>query len=137
MKTCKTCAQEFPDEEFEAGVCRKTGYVRTRTDCRACLNIARRARPKRLDSNKRWSKYCINEAQFLVLLKSQDHKCAICGYPITSSSDLDHDHTTYKIRAILCGGCNRGIGQMKDDPVRVQRAADYLKKHNANPIPRK
>jgi hypothetical protein len=33
------------------------------------------------------------------------------------------------VRALLCGACNMGIGQLKDDPALLHRAADYIERH--------
>lgn len=57
--------------------------------------------------------------------------CAICGIE-EANWHIDHDHETGKVRGILCHGCNVGIGYMGDDPARVQRAADYLRRHHAD-----
>jgi hypothetical protein len=59
--------------------------------------------------------------------------CAICrrpwGAPATRSPCIDHDHRTGQVRGVLCGGCNFGIGQFDDDPVRLESAAGYLRDH--------
>jgi len=66
----------------------------------------------------------------------QDGKCAICRSPETEMKNgklrwlsVDHDHRTGKVRQLLCGACNRGIGKLRDDPELMRRAADYLRKH--------
>lgn len=49
----------------------------------------------------------------------QNHKCAICGNPEMNNKNkvlcVDHDHTTGKIRSLLCGSCNTGLGSFKDN----------------------
>lgn len=40
----------------------------------------------------------------------------------------DHDHDTGKFRGWLCKQCNLGLGLFKDDPNRLLKAVDYLKK---------
>lgn len=52
--------------------------------------------------------------------------CEICG----SIEDLkiDHDHSTLKIRGVLCHHCNVAIGHMRDSPDRLRQAANYLEK---------
>jgi hypothetical protein len=39
-----------------------------------------------------------------------------------------HDHTTGKIRGVICSACNIGIGHFDDDPDRRIRAAAYLRR---------
>ena len=38
----------------------------------------------------------------------------------------DHDHKTGKFRGLLCGGCNKALGFIKDDVARLQGLIDYL-----------
>jgi len=65
------------------------------------------------------------------MLTEQDNKCAICLEPF-GVPHVDHDHLTGKVRGLLCKGCNSAIGNLKDDPVIVDRASEYLRR--ANPI---
>lgn len=67
---------------------------------------------------------------------AQDHKCAICGNPETELRNgivrhlaVDHDHTTGKIRELLCQRCNKGIGTFNDNVDLMLKAIAYLRKH--------
>ena len=42
---------------------------------------------------------------------------------------VDHNHSTGKIRALLCSNCNTAIGLLKEDIPRVERLIEYLKLH--------
>ncbi len=60
--------------------------------------------------------------------------CAICGATKNKSGyrlHVDHDHATGKVRGKLCEGCNSGLGNFRDDTVRLQNAIEYLLKHKA------
>lgn len=66
----------------------------------------------------------------------QNGRCAICdnpethmrgGFPIWLA--VDHNHTTGAIRALLCGDCNKGIGNFRESPERLRAAAEYLEHH--------
>jgi hypothetical protein len=64
---------------------------------------------------------------------AQGGVCAICKE--AKAVCIDHDHTTGKIRELLCQKCNFGIGQFRDDKRIVQSALEYLDKHEAVPRP--
>lgn len=58
--------------------------------------------------------------------------CQICEVELNSTRDkcgrcVDHDHATGKVRGILCNNCNRALGMMHDDPVKLTKAAEYLR----------
>lgn len=61
------------------------------------------------------------------MLDAQEGQCASCGDTFTTSPHCDHDHATNQPRGLLCASCNRGIGMFKDDPDRLEAAANYLR----------
>lgn len=67
------------------------------------------------------------------MLESQGVSCAICGTHATDCSkarlDIDHDHSTGKIRGLLCFNCNIGLGAFCDDTERLRKAIIYLNLH--------
>lgn len=72
------------------------------------------------------------------MIALQGNKCAICGSEETDKRRgklralaVDHDHETGKVRGLLCGACNKGIGLLKDDAEILRKAAAYLDKHTA------
>lgn len=65
---------------------------------------------------------------------AQGGKCYLCGQvpsgkPPTNGLYVDHDHSTGKVRALLCHPCNSGIGQLQDDPELLAKAAQYVYMH--------
>lgn len=54
--------------------------------------------------------------------------CGICGTidPNSARMHVDHDHTTGKIRGVLCHNCNRGLGMFKDSPELLRAATKYV-----------
>lgn len=77
----------------------------------------------------RYIKYNITPAEFQALLIKQHGGCAICGGKGSGRQlDVDHCHTTNKVRGLLCNNCNRGIGHLKDDPALLRLAATYLER---------
>lgn len=64
------------------------------------------------------------------ILKIQNGKCAICGFLLPASyrgRNLDHCHSTGRIRGILCPQCNMAIGLVEDNPEILEAAAAYLR----------
>ena len=59
----------------------------------------------------------------------QGNKCKICQKAFTSDckSNVDHCHTSGKIRGLLCWKCNIGLGHFQDNPLVLIKAAEYLK----------
>lgn len=72
----------------------------------------------------------ITKANVVELLDDQEYCCAICGREIDLSSAVDHDHTTGKIRGMLCLSCNCGLGQFRDDIGLLAKAIFYLGQHS-------
>ena len=70
--------------------------------------------------------------------------CALCNQPMGKTTadrhgkdrmkerHIDHDHETGKVRALLCGTCNLGLGTFGHSPERLRRAADYIEHHNGS-----
>lgn len=58
--------------------------------------------------------------------------CAICGCtePTGKGWHIDHDHVTGAARAILCHHCNVAIGNLRDDPDLIVKAAEYVRHHH-------
>lgn len=82
--------------------------------------------------------YGLTVEEYEALLDEQGGLCAICQRPEraqragrTMRLPVDHDHTTGRIRGLLCHSCNRAIGLLQDDPALLVRAADYLLRQHA------
>jgi Recombination endonuclease VII len=73
-------------------------------------------------------KYGITLEQYQAMLEKQNGVCAVGGEHCKSGRALsvDHDHTTGKLRGLLCGNCNRGIGYLQDDPELIRAALEYI-----------
>jgi hypothetical protein len=71
--------------------------------------------------------YGITRENVADIRTSQEDRCAICGDP--GPQHLDHDHSTGRIRALLCQRCNHGLGLFRDDPYLLHVAALYVRGH--------
>lgn len=145
-----TTYQGTPCKRGHAGIRRVRGG-----DCVECNNIRARERWNREPGYKdKWlakrrlayateggreyrrehnlkAHYGMTQAEFDRMLREQGYSCAICDIEQwqTKNFHVDHDHSTGRVRALLCGHCNRGLGAFQDSPQIAEKAAVYLRKH--------
>jgi|SRR5665213_1947572 len=72
-------------------------------------------------------------------LEQQGYRCANPGCraidPGTKGWQTDHDHETGLIRGELCRDCNVALGCVRDNPVRAEGLAQYLRQtRNSNAL---
>lgn len=72
-------------------------------------------------------RYGITIEQVEQLKDEQGHVCAICKEP--RDLVVDHCHTTNKIRAMLCGSCNVGLGMAQESVDILSNMIEYIKYH--------
>lgn len=85
--------------------------------CRACRSTYRNA-------NCRGKFRAVISDEKLQEIKNSTTECVICGD--AGQLVVDHDHSTGKVRGMLCNHCNRGLGHFRDDPTLLEFAAQYL-----------
>jgi Recombination endonuclease VII len=90
----------------------------TKHTCRLCRTIRRHK--------------LLTEPEYASLIKKQKGRCSICLCKLIKGKQttLDHDHSTGKVREILCATCNNMLGCAKDNPDLLRAGIKYLKKHN-------
>lgn len=77
--------------------------------------------------------YNIDAETFTAMLDQQEHRCAICRADAPSKAGtfhVDHDHTTGKIRGLLCHNCNVGLGNFRSSKVFLTAAIEYLLRYS-------
>jgi hypothetical protein len=78
--------------------------------------------------------YGITEQDYADMLILQKGCCAICETDKPTGKwkvfAVDHDHKTGQVRELLCNECNRGIGLLRDNAELLQKAANYILKHD-------
>ncbi len=87
--------------------------------------------PKQRDHIRNWElkkDFGITLEDFRRMEAEQNGLCAICSKAETNGKRLsvDHCHTTKKVRGLLCGNCNRGLGLFKDNQAYLKEAIKYL-----------
>lgn len=90
---------------------------RYREKNRDALNLYQQAR-----------RYGLTPADLGALIERQGGACAICSE--VAPLQVDHHHKSGKVRELLCGHCNAGLGRFRDRPELLELARLYLIKHN-------
>ena len=123
-RVCTICREEKASTEFRRSWHNDSGLEAV---CRPCIAEKDRLR-----------NYGVSRELFEALYKAQAGLCAICGRPETARANngllvkslaVDHDHETGVVRGLLCSQCNKGIGNLGEDPDRLLAAATYLLRH--------
>ncbi|WP_369221892.1 endonuclease domain-containing protein [Streptomyces sp. R39] len=113
-KRCPQCEAVKPHSEWERNKTSSDGWA---SYCRAC-----RAERNRVSYFKR--KYGLTEVERDALIASQRGVCCICLS--APAAHVDHCHETGRVRGVLCFSCNAALGQFKDQPEVIRRAAAYV-----------
>jgi hypothetical protein len=143
-KTCKVCRKETTLDAFYKNNLAKDGHVSKCKDC--CKNYYKKYYKKNKRTIKRkaelWRvanrdkmisdhykrRYGITTEEYLALCDKQDGCCAICnsnGVKLV----VDHDHTSGKVRQLLCADCNLALGGFRDSSTILRAAANYIDHH--------
>lgn len=121
------------------GQCVNPAHTRRRSNATAAERSANKKRayrnlPKRIRQKYwlRW-RYGISVDEYDRMFAAQGGRCAICrtafGTDYKTCGKVDHCHITGRVRALLCTGCNTGLGCLRDDPALLRAAANYVEKH--------
>ena len=81
-----------------------------------------------------WSHYRMTPEDYDLMLHFQGGGCKICGSKDpkmrSPAFHVDHCHATGKIRGLLCGPCNVGLGAFYDNVGNLEAAIRYLSASN-------
>ena len=156
--TCRICQERKLQIEFPQHTNKKLmpdgSYMTYNANRRACFSCATKgqkdAELRRFGSEEArreagrlrtrkcmFKKFGLSVEEVDSILENQQHKCPICNGEITLDTKahrndkavLDHCHTTGKVRGLLCGNCNRFLGQIDDDVNTAERLLEYLNKY--------
>ena len=132
METMKICTKfhiEKPLKEFPWNT-GKTRYFSTCYQCRRENYKGNENTKSRIRNRNLLKSYGITLVDYNKLFNQQEGKCAICGthqINLIQGMNVDHDHETGLVRALLCPDCNRGLGCFKDNIELIKKAGKYLK----------
>ena len=124
MKQCSKCKISKPLFAFSKNKQHKDGLHSYCKDCYRILNAEYKLKKA----------YGVTSQEKQNLVDIQSGKCAICNTELDRAkfTNVDHCHSTGKVRGILCHHCNFGLGQFKDNINLLKSAIKYLKENDAN-----
>jgi hypothetical protein len=111
QKTYGTCSWlEGRDKRNAWIAANKEAYDKQRKDW-AANNVERL---RKIHRRKVLKKYALSSTEFTEMLSSQHGNCAICD-EYMAKPNIDHNHTTGKVRGLLCTQCNTRLGHMESE----------------------
>ncbi len=117
FRWCSACQQAVAYEDYTRNAGTASGFG---SRCRACDRAANSA-------GYFYRKYKLTQPELQDLRTAQRDRCAICGDP--EPQHLDHDHSTGRVRMLLCQRCDQGLGLFRDDPYLLHVAGLYVEGH--------
>jgi hypothetical protein len=127
-----TITAETKQPTFEGNPCERCGSTLrlvAGSRCVRCLRQWRRDnehRYYRKYGGSLFRKLGLTQARYYEMCEAQNWACLVCGTLSVKKLHVDHCHDTNKIRGLLCGDCNIGLGHFKESPERLKKAIAYL-----------
>jgi hypothetical protein len=114
FRWCPACEQPVAHEDYARNSRTRHGFG---SRCRSCKAAADRAAYF-------LRTYGLREADVVALRARQGNRCSLCGDP--DPGHVDHDHSSGRVRGLLCERCNLALGLFRDDAHVMRCAADYV-----------
>lgn len=136
MKWCPRCELYVPRTSFRTNRAASDGLYSYCAPCVSDQEQSDEMRQSRRASHFKRS-YGLTIEQHTAMRKAQQGRCAICEQKFKTSQDInvDHDHKTGNVRALLCTRCNSRLAVM-EDPAWITQASNYLIEHGTYKLPK-
>ena len=144
MKTCTKCNEIKHYDLFPVRFKNKPEGIRSKymAYCKSCaVGITKEYRERydvkysRQGKHYEWalkSKYNLSRKEYEEILINQNNLCAICKTISEYKLVVDHDHSSNKVRGILCRKCNLSLGFAQDDISILKEMINYLEFHHSD-----
>lgn len=115
MKRCSRCRELKNRSEF----------YNNNSACKICVLKQQldyyHANKDLIANRNRERKYGLTLKQFLAMIKKQENKCLMCENEFKATPNVDHCHSTNRVRGLLCRGCNGRIGWFENNREKILR----------------
>jgi RNase P subunit RPR2 len=139
-KRCSKCHEVKSLMVFNRSAKSKDGYQWFCKECAKVYNKKRYVYDAELSRMKHLKRtYGLTSEEYQELFTLQNGACAAWGQPETANDprtkqiknlQVDHCHTTGKVKALLCKECNNALGLLHDDPTRIRLLLQYAELHH-------
>jgi hypothetical protein len=130
---CKACfaarAKQWYAKNWEHAIAQVKAWQVANPERVKATRKAARTRRRAIDRDARLQRvFGLTSSQYEAMLADQGGGCALCGRAPQPGRSLhvDHHHETGVVRGLLCFRCNAGIGQFREDKLRLADAIVYL-----------
>lgn len=130
---CRVCDTTKPLSDYYVSRKKLLPYKSAyNNECKvcACSRVKRNTDPQRVRENSLKRTYGITQKDYDIMLEQQGGKCACCGttehQTRWNNFCVDHDHTTGKVRGLLCKSCNIALGELNDNVDTIKKMISYL-----------
>jgi len=123
-KVCGTCKEEHSIDNFPNDKRYPDGKSYRCKPCHSSYNKAYKQRKtEELKQYRLEKRYGLSTTEYQEMAEATPH-CPICGSeePLV----IDHDHSTGKVRGLICQPCNKGLGFFRDNIESMKNAIAYL-----------
>lgn len=133
---------------YKEGTCERCGGVTSTCKavvCRSCYREQKKASQSKKEYKRDWhlqKKYGMTSEEFESWWIAFRGRCGICGCEMKRPTGtrgqaldvvaVDHNHTTGKVRGLLCNACNKGIGLLKEDVNILYEAIKWVEMEKSN-----
>lgn len=132
-RVCHNCMLEFKKEIYHKD--KKKNKLKRQIYCKlnSDRELARASEyycknKEKVRIRKLCKLYNITETKYFEMKILYQNKCEICN-KYDEKLQVDHNHDTGEVRGLLCKLCNSGIGHLKDNPILIKSALEYLIKY--------
>jgi hypothetical protein len=136
---CKQCESErtrqakhqhyIKSEKYKQAQARRSKrayYLRNRREIMRKSTEYKRRNPGRVRAYLLKRKYKLTPEERTAMIEEQGGCCEICGEYQGDKLEIDHNHQTGRVRAMLCHNCNTGLGMFGDSYELLSIACSYL-----------
>lgn len=132
-KECLKCEIDKPESEFYSfkDKWQAKSYLSAR--CKPCHQEYKKENPAATARNRKAEKlklrYGLTYEEWEALRENEGYACMVCGITeveLDRRLDVDHCHSSGKVRGVLCNPCNTLLGHAKDNIGILKSAIAYL-----------